>query len=140
MPNRISQEILKPTVSQPFSLTGISISFNLLYTIPVNTYICFMSFTDPVSYSNTQFMEFPSPLANNNILFTIPSAFPSLGFILALSNCIQITIMCSLCMHGRGYGEVEESCLQIYLNSCRTVKCRNSSEQKGKTTNIHFSS
>lgn len=72
---------------QSFSLTGISISFNLLYTIPINTYICFMSFTDTVSYSNTHFMDFPSPLANNNILFLIPSAFPSLGFILALPNC-----------------------------------------------------
>lgn len=75
---------------QSFSLTGISICFNLLYTITINTYICFMSFTDTVSYSNTHFMDFPSPLANNNILFMIPSAFPSLGFILALSNCTQI--------------------------------------------------
>jgi len=72
------------------SLTGISISFNLLYTISINTYICFVSFTDPVSYSNTEFMESPSPFANNNILFMIASAFPSLGFILAVSNCIQI--------------------------------------------------
>lgn len=30
----------------------------------------------------------------------IPSVFPSLGFILALSNCTQTAIMWSLCMHG----------------------------------------
>lgn len=87
MPNKISQGTSEPTVFQ--SLTGISVSFNLLYTTAINTYICFMSPSDLVSYSNTQFMEFPSPLANNNILM-IPSVFPSLGFILALSNCIQI--------------------------------------------------
>lgn len=89
MPSKISQQILELTVFQVLFLTGISVGFNLLYTIPLNTYICFMSFSDPVSYSNTQITEFPSPLANNNILFMIPSAFPSWGFILALLTCIQ---------------------------------------------------
>lgn len=96
---------------QSFSLTGISVSFDLLYIIPINTYICFMSFTDTVSYSNTHFMDFPSPLANNNILFMIPSAFPSLGFILALPNCIQTVNYYVLFLHAwqgvwRGQGKL----------------------------------
>lgn len=96
---------------QSFSLTGISISSDLLYTIPINTYICFMSFTDTVSYSNTHFMDFPSPLANNNILFMIPSAFPSLGFILALPNCTQTVNYYVLFLHAwqgvwRGQGKL----------------------------------
>lgn len=86
-------------------------------------------------------MEFSSPFTNINILFMILSVFPSLEFILALSNCIQTAIMCSLCMQGRGYGEAEQSCsqdkVQIYLNSCRREKSKNSSEQKKKTPLIY---
>lgn len=89
MPNQITREISESAMFEACSLAGISIAFNLLYTIPINIYICFMSFTDSLSYFNTQFMEFPFPLANNNMLFMIVSAFLSLGFILALSNCIQ---------------------------------------------------
>lgn len=95
------------------SLTGISISFNLLYTIPINTYVCFMSFTDPVSYSNAQFMKFPSAFANNKVIFIITSAFLSLGLSWLFQIAFKLpTFMCSLCMHGRGCGEVEESYLQ----------------------------
>lgn len=99
MPNQITQEISESAMFEACSSAGISRAFNLLYTIPINTYICFMSFIDSLSHFNTRFMEFPFPLANNNILFMIVSAFPSLGFILAPSNCIQISNYYALFMY-----------------------------------------